>query len=61
MTEEQDVDDFLSWSWDELTGGEREEATDDEVAAIALFAGVPDDEVEDVKRQYEELFNGVSD
>lgn len=50
-----DGDDQLGWSWDELTGGVREEATDDEVDLMVLFAGVPDDLIEEHRRQLHEL------
>lgn len=48
-------DDFLDWSWDELTGGEREEVSDDEAVGYALFAGVPEDQIEQHKRDLEAL------
>lgn len=41
-----DDKDELGWSWDELTGGEREEMADEEAVLFALFAGVPDDEID---------------
>lgn len=53
-----DEDDELGWSWDELTGGVREETTDAEADLIALFAGVPDDQIEAHRRQLEALFGG---
>lgn len=48
--------DELSWSWNELTGGVRDELTDEEAAAVALFSGIPEDELEEAKAAYERIF-----
>ena len=50
-----DEDDTLSWSWDELTGGVRDEVSDEEAVGYALFAGVPEDEVQAHKDALEAL------
>ena len=50
-----DEDDQLSWSWDGLTGGVREEMPDDELVGRALFEGVPEDQIEQHKQALEEL------
>lgn len=54
-------DDQLSWSWNELTGGVRDELTDEEAAAVVLFSGVPESKVESYKQQYLELFDAIPD
>lgn len=50
-----DDDDQLDWSWDALTDGERTEDADEDLIYIALFAGVPDDDIEAHKAAIEEL------
>lgn len=41
-----DDEDERDWSWDALTGGVREELSDDDLEGYVLFAGVPEDQVE---------------
>ncbi len=57
MPDEPDAsdDDFLDWSWRALTGGIREELTDDQAMGVALFAGVPEDQIDQHKRDLEAL------
>lgn len=53
-----DEHDELDWSWDDLTGGERDELTDDEVALVVLFAGVPEKEVASHEKKLKKLLGG---
>ena len=50
-----DENDELDWSWDELTGGERTELPDEDIEGFVLFAGVPEDKIEEHKKALEEL------
>jgi hypothetical protein len=53
-----DDEDELDWSWDALTGGERDILTDQDVDMVVLFAGVPEDEVDEHRRKLTELLEG---
>lgn len=54
-----DDEDELDWSWDEIADGERDRLEDDDAEAFALFAGVPEDEIEAHRQALVELAGGA--